>query len=161
MKKRETIGISIPIPCNEDWNKMTPKENGKHCDSCNKIVVDFTTMPTQDILLYFVNNKSQKTCGHFYKDQIGIKHNSFHHYLLNSYCKADKLKYKFVRFAAMALISFALIITGCNTSGKNSDQITGDSTRVEQIDTNSVSGKISIESDTSSKRSCNKIKSYK
>ena len=61
----------------------------------------------------------------------------------------------------MALISFALIITGCNTSGKNSDQITGDSTRVEQIDTNSVSGKISIESDTSSKRSCNKIKSYK
>lgn len=51
MKNEETLGISIPIPCFEDWDKMTSKANGKYCNSCNKLVVDFTTMPTQDVLL--------------------------------------------------------------------------------------------------------------
>lgn len=152
------LGIKIPIPCNEDWDKMTPKENGKHCDSCNKLVVDFTTMPTQDVLLYFVKNKAQKTCGHFYQEQIGTKYNSFHYYLLNAYCKADKLKLKSLRLATMALISFVLIITGCNTHSNNKEQITGDSVRVERNDTNLMTGKVAIEEDTTNlkKKSCNK-----
>ena len=160
MKNEETLGISIPTPCFEDWDKMTSKTNGKHCDSCNKLVVDFTTMPTQDVLLYFVKNKAQKTCGHFYKGQIETKHNSFHHYLLNTYCKADKLKNTSLRLIAMALISFVLTTTGCNTSSQNGETTTGDSTRVEQIDTNLVTtgvvlAPLKTDSTKHKRKSCN------
>jgi len=146
MEKEKTLGISIPMPCIESWDKMTPKENGKHCDSCNKLVVDFTTMPTQDVLLYFVNNKSQKICGHFYQDQIGVKYNSFHHYLLNSYCKADKLKNRSFKFITMALISFVLTITGCSNHNSSLERLTGDSISTVHNDTNLVTtGKIKVE----------------
>ena len=34
--------ISIPEPCHEDWNRMTPNEKGRFCDSCEKTIIDFS-----------------------------------------------------------------------------------------------------------------------
>ena len=62
--------ISIPKPCHENWNKMTPKEKGRFCSSCSKTVVDFTKKSTKEIQDYLVENKKQRVCGHFYKKQL-------------------------------------------------------------------------------------------
>lgn len=30
--------ISIPKPCNENWNEMTPDQQGAFCKVCSKVV---------------------------------------------------------------------------------------------------------------------------
>lgn len=60
--------ITIPKPCQEDWDKMTPEENGKFCGSCSKSVVDFTSMLPDEIQVYFQNNSN--ICGRFKNSQL-------------------------------------------------------------------------------------------
>ena len=62
--------ITIPKPCHENWNTMTPKEKGRFCSSCSKVVVDFTKKSSEEIQDYIVENKNQRVCGHFYKKQL-------------------------------------------------------------------------------------------
>ena len=64
--------ISIPTPCHEDWNKMTPKEQGSFCSSCAKIVIDFTKMKREEIKQYFIEKKEEKTCGRFTVSQVEL-----------------------------------------------------------------------------------------
>lgn len=37
--------ISIPEPCHEDWNLMTPVDfNRRHCAACDRTLTDFSSM---------------------------------------------------------------------------------------------------------------------
>lgn len=60
--------IRIPEPCHEDWNKMTPKEQGRHCASCDKTVVDFTGMSDKQMVALI--QKGESTCGRFSNYQL-------------------------------------------------------------------------------------------
>jgi len=51
---------------------MTPDIKGRFCLSCQKSVVDFSTMSDQQILLYFKKAK-ENTCGKFREDQLNRK----------------------------------------------------------------------------------------
>lgn len=62
--------ITIPKPCQEDWNKMTPDETGRFCNSCSKSVVDFTRMLPDEIQHYFISNQGENICGRFKKSQL-------------------------------------------------------------------------------------------
>lgn len=62
--------ITIPKPCHEDWNAMTPNETGRFCSSCTKNVVDFTTKNATEIQIFFIENQEQSVCGRFKNDQI-------------------------------------------------------------------------------------------
>ncbi len=62
--------ITIPEPCHENWQKMTPNEKGRFCASCSKTVVDFTKKSTEEIQEYLIRNKEKRVCGHFYKKQL-------------------------------------------------------------------------------------------
>lgn len=64
------MNVRIPVPCHEDWSKMTPKEKGRFCASCSKKVVDFTKMSKQEIKNYFIQKTEEKTCGRFYMHQL-------------------------------------------------------------------------------------------
>lgn len=46
----QQTSLYIPKPCHEDWNKMTPTQQGKFCGSCNKQVIDFSLMNDVQIL---------------------------------------------------------------------------------------------------------------
>lgn len=62
--------ITIPKPCQENWDKMTPKDNGRFCMSCSKTVVDFTTMLPNEIQHFFIQNQNGSICGRFKKSQL-------------------------------------------------------------------------------------------
>ncbi|WPO80599.1 hypothetical protein [Flavobacterium sp. KACC 22761] len=62
--------ITIPEPCHENWDAMTPKDNGRFCISCSKTVVDFTSMLPEEIQHYFIQNQNNKICGRFRKSQL-------------------------------------------------------------------------------------------
>jgi hypothetical protein len=62
--------ITIPEPCHENWDEMTPNENGRFCMSCSKTVVDFTSMLPEEIQHFFIQNKNEKICGRFRKSQL-------------------------------------------------------------------------------------------
>jgi hypothetical protein len=66
--------ISIPEPCHEDWNKMTPKDKGRFCDSCSKTVIDFTKMNSNEIQNFITQNQEQRICGHFKQTQLESIH---------------------------------------------------------------------------------------
>lgn len=62
--------IAIPKPCHENWDEMTPKENGRFCLSCSKTVVDFTKMLSDEIQHFFIQNQNNRICGRFRKTQL-------------------------------------------------------------------------------------------
>ncbi|KAF2512601.1 energy transducer TonB [Flavobacterium foetidum] len=62
--------ITIPEPCHENWDKMTPKDNGRFCLSCSKTVVDFTSMLPEEIRYYFIQNQDSRICGRFKNEQL-------------------------------------------------------------------------------------------
>jgi hypothetical protein len=69
MKNPNALHIQINQPCHADWNKMMPAKNGRHCESCAKIVIDFSIMSDHEIVAYFKQSKTS-TCGHFRADQL-------------------------------------------------------------------------------------------
>lgn len=56
--------VALSFICNEDWDKMHPTETGRHCDVCNKTVVDFTDR-TQDDFTKALAEANGKLCGRF------------------------------------------------------------------------------------------------
>jgi len=68
--KTQKVKIQVPEPCHEDWNKMTPKDKGAFCSSCEKVVVDFTKMSDRQIVDFLNKNKGKKTCGKFNSFQV-------------------------------------------------------------------------------------------
>ncbi|MEX6626085.1 carboxypeptidase-like regulatory domain-containing protein [Tenacibaculum salmonis] len=61
--------LEINTPCSEKFNEFKPTKLGGFCNSCDKEVIDFTKMTTQEISYYFKNN-SKNTCGQFNKRQL-------------------------------------------------------------------------------------------
>ncbi|MCX6294364.1 MAG: hypothetical protein NT127_08745 [Sphingobacteriales bacterium] len=96
--------IKIPNLCNEDWNKMTPNDNGSFCDTCKLTVVDFTKMGDDQIKNYLLNNGH--VCGRFDCTQVDTSHESTLE-LLNK--KAKKIKFKPLRWLALLLLLLLLI----------------------------------------------------
>src|SRR4051794_32739861 len=66
MKK---LNLSIPEPCHENWDRMTTDAKGKFCGSCQKSVVDFTTMSDRQLGEFF-KKTTGSNCGRFHEDQL-------------------------------------------------------------------------------------------
>ncbi len=62
--------ITIPAPCSANWKKMPNSGDGRFCDSCSKIVIDFRSMSVEEIKTYLEKNSANKVCGHFHATQI-------------------------------------------------------------------------------------------
>lgn len=69
-KMPKPIQISIPQPCHEDWSKMTPTEQGRFCNACQKSVVDFTGFTDRQLFEYLNTHKGLKICGRFENTQL-------------------------------------------------------------------------------------------
>ena len=66
----KSVQIKVAEPCHENWNNMTPDERGRFCGSCQKIVVDFTTMSDKELLDHISKTAGQHSCGRFSSHQL-------------------------------------------------------------------------------------------
>ena len=64
------IQLHIASPCQENWDNMTPADKGKFCASCQKQVVDFTSMSDRQIAEFFKKPATGTVCGRFMNDQL-------------------------------------------------------------------------------------------
>jgi hypothetical protein len=69
MAKQKSIQLSVPKPCTQAWDDMTPKTNGRHCDSCNSSVIDFSKFTDREIIEVLKNIKGS-FCGRFTEYQV-------------------------------------------------------------------------------------------
>jgi len=58
----KTITINIPTPCTQNWDTMEERSIGRHCNSCSKTVVDFTSF-TDEQLVGFLERSKTNVCG--------------------------------------------------------------------------------------------------
>ncbi len=65
----KNIIISVKVPCNEDWNKMTTNKCGKYCNLCKENVIDFTDLSDKEIVRIIKRNNG-KLCGRFNVEQL-------------------------------------------------------------------------------------------
>jgi len=68
MVKKKTITLSVPKPCHQSWDDMTPVSGGKHCSSCNKVVIDFSDYTDKELALFFKSKPN--CCGRFDDNQL-------------------------------------------------------------------------------------------
>jgi hypothetical protein len=68
---RSSLMLSIPQPCHESWDAMTPTAAGRHCAACAKTVVDFTLKSDAEILALLAGAANGRTCGRFAAGQLG------------------------------------------------------------------------------------------
>ncbi|KAB2810371.1 energy transducer TonB [Phaeocystidibacter luteus] len=64
---------AITDPCHEDWDKMKIGLISRHCDSCQKSVMDFTQMRREEIIEYLLSHADERVCGHIYPHQFDFK----------------------------------------------------------------------------------------
>lgn len=67
---KNNLNLHIKTPCQENFDKFTITDRGGFCNSCQKEVIDFTTMSSEAIVGYFKTNNHQNTCGRFKNNQL-------------------------------------------------------------------------------------------
>jgi hypothetical protein len=66
----QKLQLSIPEPCHENWQNMTPTDQGRFCKACAKEVVDFSMMTDTEVLNYFTSLTHDKVCGRALPSQL-------------------------------------------------------------------------------------------
>lgn len=62
------MNVTIHHPCQENWEAMSPTEQGKFCAACQKEVTDFTKFSLAELQQFLL--KEPNSCGRFQKQQL-------------------------------------------------------------------------------------------
>ncbi|NBV07473.1 MAG: energy transducer TonB [Flavobacteriia bacterium] len=65
--------VSIVEPCPANWEHMQIKLHARHCDQCDKSVIDFTQKNRAEIITYLIENPNGSVCGRMNQQQFDIK----------------------------------------------------------------------------------------
>jgi len=126
--------VAINEPCHESWEKMSPEQQGRFCDKCCKVVVDFTKMSNNAIAKYLQQHSEQKTCGRFKVEQVA-----------KLPAKRIRFSFNIQRFAAAVLLAFGtFLFSSCGGVKPREHEVMGDVAyepdttikhKVQQVDT--------------------------
>ena len=98
---------SIHEPCTEDWGKMSPEHQGRHCQVCCKTVVDFSQKSNTEIVDFLKTNSDKKICGRFRSVQLVPPAGS----------RAAKKNSRYRIFlAALVFVFGGMLFTSCSSS---------------------------------------------
>lgn len=64
------IQLTIPTPCHENWEAMTPVDKGRFCAACQKQVMDFSNMNDRQVVDFFKKPSTGSVCGRFMPNQL-------------------------------------------------------------------------------------------
>lgn len=111
---------TIPEPCHEDWNTMTPQDKGRHCQVCDKVVVDFSNHSEEEIQqeITELQNKGNRVCGHFNLNQLNQPITVVLHRPSHQWRKKWMAFWSFIGFSAIST-------TGCAQSNTEKHQMQG------------------------------------
>ena len=112
------LHLTIPQPCQESWNEMTPVEKGAYCNSCCKTVINFSQMNDREIINYFEQQNGAPTCGRFSRNQL----NRPLLYISPEVLLLDMPAWK--KFLAVLFICFSTTIVGCGNADETKKDIT-------------------------------------
>lgn len=126
---RMAIRITIPEPCSENWNAMTPQGDGRHCAQCCKVVVDFTSMEPREITDYLMQHREQKVCGRFSNAHLDTPLP----WTPEEYTEKVALSPLtwLQKVAAIVVLAFGLMAGGCTMGVKSDSRTTGEPLPVE------------------------------
>jgi TonB family protein len=65
--------VTIKEPCLEDWDKMKTGIESRHCDLCNKNVIDFTQKNRAEIITYLLDRSNERVCGRMKGNEFEMK----------------------------------------------------------------------------------------
>jgi hypothetical protein len=54
--------ISIPQPCHQPWEGMTPQDGGRFCGQCSQVLIDFTDKTDEEIIRILKNHRQGSLC---------------------------------------------------------------------------------------------------
>ena len=66
---KNAIKISVDNPCSENFENFSKTTSGGFCGSCEKEVIDFTVMTSEEIQNHFSTSANTK-CGRFKSSQL-------------------------------------------------------------------------------------------
>ena len=132
--------VSINKPCHENWDAMTPNEQGSFCLACQKTVVDFSNKTTAEIKSFFNSiATTEKVCGRFKEDQLTeLSFDDFFTRFKN-WILPKKL-------AVIMYFVFGMALFSCQTT--HHEQVMGKVAYEEPIDNASLDTKSFIAKDT-------------
>jgi len=107
--------INIPEPCTQSWDSMEERSIGRHCNSCNKTVVDFTNF-TDDQLIAFFQRSVGNVCGRIETRRMNIP------LVIPPLPKRNRIKWLYPLTAILSLLGFnKTSAQNANTSNPNSN----------------------------------------
>ena len=126
--------LKIETPCHEDWTKMSPNKEGRHCGLCNKTVVDFTVMSQEEIINYLSHNSKTQICGRILvprkkEPKIQIKLNQLYENI------ERQIRFKPLRISLLGSLSLIMLISGCAENHKADDANKQQVRRITYTDT--------------------------
>ena len=126
--------LKIETPCHEDWTKMSPNKEGRHCGVCDKTVVDFTVMSQGEITNYLSNNYKAQICGRILvprkkETAIQIKLNQLYKNI------EHQIRFKPPRISLLGSLSLIMLISGCTENHKSDDPNKQQVRRIKHTDT--------------------------
>jgi hypothetical protein len=110
------MDISIKEACHENWNDMSPNEQGAFCSKCVKTVIDFTDKSLDEIKSFFAGHRQESTCGRFKNEQLSdLSFDAF----FERFRKFEFTK----RFALILFFTFGTYLFGTSTALAQSDSL--------------------------------------
>ena len=64
--------VQINEPCPANWDKMQIKLHARHCEQCDKSVIDFTQKSRAEIITFLLENPNGSVCGRMNRQQFDI-----------------------------------------------------------------------------------------
>jgi hypothetical protein len=126
--------LKIETPCHEDWTKMSPNKDGRHCGLCDKTVIDFTVMSQEEITNYLTHNSKAQICGRILvprkkETAIQIKLNQLYKNI------EHQIRFKPLRISLLGSLSLIMLISGCTENYKSDDPNKQQVRRITHTDT--------------------------
>jgi hypothetical protein len=129
----------VPEPCHKNWDKMTNVEKGRFCGSCQKKVIDFTSMSDRELAAFF-KKLPDSVCGRFLQDQLNRD-------IVIPKKRIPWAKYFFQITLPAFLISMKATSQSSRTQGKVfatcKKEIMGDTIIIDTVNDNPISNEIS------------------